>query len=86
MGWQKKEGTLDSPGSVSRGCSGPLRAHLQLLLLAQHPQQGDVLLLPGRDTQDLVPAGRQRGHREGALAWGSSTPAQRVGKCISWWW
>lgn len=79
MGWQKKEG--------SQGCSGPLRAHLWLLLLAQLPEQGDLLLVPGHDTQDLVPAGRQRGHREGTGlegSWENSTPAQRVGKCINW--
>lgn len=66
-----KEG--ERPGltrCVTRGCSGPLRAHLQLLLLTQHPQQGHLLLVPGRDTQDLVPAGRHRGHREGTLGWG----------------
>lgn len=63
MGWQKKEG--------SQGCSGPLRAHLWLLLLAQLPEQGDLLLVPGHDTQDLVPAGRQRGHREGTGLEGS---------------
>lgn len=82
MGGQNKEGALDSAGSVTRGV---LRAHLHLLLLPQNPEHSDLLLIPGHDTQHLVPAGRQRGHREGTLGWGSSTPAQRVGKCISCW-
>lgn len=63
LGWPKEEGGLTRIDS----------AHLQLLLLAQHPQQGHLLLAPGRDTQHLIPAGRHRSHREGALGWGSST-------------
>lgn len=37
---------------------GPVAAHLQLCLLVQHPEQGDLLLVAGRDAEDLVPAGR----------------------------
>lgn len=37
---------------------GSMAAHLQLRLLAQHPEQGDLLLVTGHDTEDLVPAGR----------------------------
>lgn len=72
---RKKDGRRRREPWIHQECSGPLRAHLQLLLLAQRPEQGDLLLVPGRDTQDLVPAGRQRGHREGTLAWGEAGEA-----------
>lgn len=36
-----------------------ITAHLQLCLLTQRPEQGDLLLIAGRDAEDLVPAGRQ---------------------------
>lgn len=67
----KWEGKLDvrSKGGGSPRCHqrlcftpgdarGPVAAHLQLCPLAQHPEQGDLLLVPGCDAQDLVPAGR----------------------------
>lgn len=44
---------------LGAGSWGTGVAHLQVLPLAQRPEQGDLLLVAGRNAENLVPAGSQ---------------------------